>query len=399
MVRREQLRLRRLFERIAVASIALPIAQACAGDKTKGVGSDEPDATLPDATSDAAGANTDVPDAGRVDSPTIDAGLDSRACEGEASLPYVTDASYVDDSGVIGICSYFVDLPCGYQTKFGMEGCNFYLGDCASICKDVDGGFVDCLYAQGAGCDHTSVTVEAGEPATIACEICRAVGRRPAGLSLPAPSVTGATTTASSCRQPTALGQYFARAAHLEAASVIAFERLRDELRAHGAPQELIHAASRAAYDEVRHARVTSRIARRYGAQTCPPRVRRGRVRTLESVALENAVEGCVRETFGALMATWQAAHARDAQLRRSMRRIARDETRHAALAWAVARWAETRLGARALARIARARRAAARELVRAVSVELPAAAAREAGLPSARRARALAAAMSKTWE
>src|SRR4029079_4274037 len=62
--------------------------------------------------------------------------------------------------------------------------------------------------------------------------------------------------------------------------------------------------------------------------------------RPLAEVAIENAVEGCVRETFGAMMATYQAAHAEDAEIARIMRRVARDETRHAALSWAVARWA-----------------------------------------------------------
>ena len=42
--------------------------------------------------------------------------------------------------------------------------------------------------------------------------------------------------------------------------------------------------------------------------------------------------------------------------MRRTFARIAADETRHAALSWAVARWAERRLDAAARARIAAAR-------------------------------------------
>jgi len=61
----------------------------------------------------------------------------------------------------------------------------------------------------------------------------------------------------------------------------------------------------------------------------------------------EIAVEGCVRETFGALEATFQAKNANDPQIRRVMRRIAEDETRHAALAWRVAAWIEPRLSDR----------------------------------------------------
>jgi len=57
----------------------------------------------------------------------------------------------------------------------------------------------------------------------------------------------------------------------------------------------------------------------------------------LVDVALENAVEGCVRETYGALIATRQAEAASDPVVRRAMRKIAADETAHAALSWDVA--------------------------------------------------------------
>ena len=60
------------------------------------------------------------------------------------------------------------------------------------------------------------------------------------------------------------------------------------------------------------------------------PRVEALPTRALGVVAIENAVEGCVRETFGALIASWQAEHARDPGIKRLMRSIARDETRHA---------------------------------------------------------------------
>lgn len=111
-------------------------------------------------------------------------------------------------------------------------------------------------------------------------------------------------------------------------------------------------------------------------------------------MAIENAVEGCVRETFGALVATWQAAHATDAGVRAAMKRIAADETRHAALAWAIDRWMDGRLDATARARVERSRRAAVRTLLRDLAAELPADVRRTAGLPSARQARALASAV-----
>lgn len=50
----------------------------------------------------------------------------------------------------------------------------------------------------------------------------------------------------------------------------------------------------------------------------------------LEALALENAVEGCVRETFGALCGGYQAARAADPVVRRTLAQITRDETTHA---------------------------------------------------------------------
>jgi hypothetical protein len=171
----------------------------------------------------------------------------------------------------------------------------------------------------------------------------------------------------------------------------MAFVRLREELRAHGASGALVHAASRAALDEVRHARVVARLARRYGAA---PRSRtvaeRRDVRPLEEVAIENAVEGCVRETYGALVATWQGRAAADPSVARAMRRIARDETRHAALAWAVARWAEARLSRSACRRVDEARRTARASLGAELTRPNDPALVRAAGLPSARRALAM---------
>lgn len=152
-----------------------------------------------------------------------------------------------------------------------------------------------------------------------------AIGRRPAGL----------VEMDASCTD--LVGAFFARAAQLEAASVDAFRVLQRELRAHGAPRGLLARATRAANDEIAHARMTAAIARRFGGRFAKPRVEPREVRSLEEIALENATEGCVNETYGALVATFQARVAGDPRVRAAMARIARDETRHAALARDVA--------------------------------------------------------------
>jgi hypothetical protein len=158
-------------------------------------------------------------------------------------------------------------------------------------------------------------------------------GRRPAGLAL------------RSSRARAVTGRYFATVAQLEEASVYAFHHLATELRAHGAPRSLIARAEAAAEDETRHTRATGALARRFGARPVRARVKLGPIRELAAIAEENAVEGCVRETFGALVAGWQARAAIDPVVRRSMRAIAADEERHAELAWAVDAWASRRLG------------------------------------------------------
>jgi len=73
-------------------------------------------------------------------------------------------------------------------------------------------------------------------------------------------------------------------------------------------------------------------------------RCRDAEARGLFAIALENAREGCVRETWGAACAIVQSQRASDPELREAMRLIARDELRHAVLSWDVAEWIAARL-------------------------------------------------------
>jgi len=177
------------------------------------------------------------------------------------------------------------------------------------------------------------------------------IGRRPAGL------------LQSGGRGTNAVGAYFANVARLEAASVYAFEALEEELLHHGAPAELVERARMARQDEVRHARVMQRVSARHGGRFEEPRVEKKPVRSLEEIAIENAAEGCVRETFGALVGMWQAEFARDLDVRRVMKHIAEDEARHAELSWAVDAWARQRLSPEAWERVEEARREALAEI------------------------------------
>ena len=185
------------------------------------------------------------------------------------------------------------------------------------------------------GCERAE---HGGDPA-ILCHIsgrddCGGVGRVPPGLT-PAEQL-------SSPNGPVDVrGDFLARAARLEAASVHAFLLLAQELRVHGAPAALVSLARRAAYEELGHARAMARLSRRYGVQPSPPIVRQSalRPRSLLTMARDNAVEGCVHETFGALHANWQGRNAADHSVRHCLNHIATEELSHAALSWNIAAW------------------------------------------------------------
>lgn len=204
---------------------------------------------------------------------------------------------------------------------------------------------------------------------------CGTTGRRPAGLQ---PSA------AARVRECKPLGAFLAEQARLEAASVPAFQRLASELHRLGAVQ-LAVAARRSARDEVRHTELVRRLAQRWGARMVAPRVAAARcARTPFEIAHENAVEGCVRETFGALVAWQQSLRARDPLVARTMRSIAADETRHAQLSWQVASFIEPKLSARECLALDRARSAALEQLHRELADDLlPSTSAAHIGWPS----------------
>jgi rubrerythrin len=194
---------------------------------------------------------------------------------------------------------------------------------------------------------------------------------------------------------------YLARAAELEAASVDAFRILAAELRACRAPQKLVRAAERAAKDETRHARIVGRLAARSGARSERPRgvqATSRKPRPLLAISIENAIEGCVRETYGVALALWQAQHAEDRVVRGAMKSIAADEARHADLAWQIDAWAMTQLDDHGRAAVRDARKSAVKELEATLGVaDLAAPLHAELGLPAPSRARVIFGALRET--
>jgi hypothetical protein len=221
---------------------------------------------------------------------------------------------------------------------------------------------------------HCAVTVIQGTKQSG----CPVEGRRPAGL-----------VEDGRGHSPLSLGAYFAECAWLEAASVIAFRDLTIALRSLDAPASLVEACAAAAREETRHVQLAEALAARFEGQPRRVSVSVAKPRSIFDLALENAVEGVVRETFGAAVALWRAEHATDPEVKATMREIAEDECGHAELALRIASFLDDRLTADERSTIERARHAAARELV--MSLDEPTAVIVDvAGVPSREDARAL---------
>jgi hypothetical protein len=176
----------------------------------------------------------------------------------------------------------------------------------------------------------TTSTKELSRKPTAACPVA---GRNPFS-----PIAHATASTADVC------GRYLGTMAHLEGCAVLAFEELAQELVRFGAPESLISRAKEAADDERRHQATMTSYARMYGADVAAAQSSPHRYASLFELALHNAQEGCVRETYGALVALHQAARAGDAALRSDLVQIAQEEVRHAEWSHDLALWLETQL-------------------------------------------------------
>jgi len=186
---------------------------------------------------------------------------------------------------------------------------------CGAIAPAAQNGFRSCSWTSDGKLSYL-------------CGAC-GVGRVAAGTALCPPGET--------------VADRLAHQAYYEAASVVAFERLVVALERAGAPRALIARACAAANDEARHAALFSELAQRHGVA---PIVLDARPATpsLFELALENATEGCVRETFGAIVTLHQAQHAESEEVRAAFAAIADDEAEHAALSWELKTWFDTQL-------------------------------------------------------
>ncbi|MCA9626299.1 MAG: ferritin-like domain-containing protein [Myxococcales bacterium] len=135
---------------------------------------------------------------------------------------------------------------------------------------------------------------------------------------------------------------HYLQMAAMEHASVAAFARFTLQLMSLGAPADLLRGSHEALADELRHAKLAFAIAAHLGAprQPGPLDVTGALEQASPRAILETTLaEGCVGETIAAARMLEASLLVADPALAAELRRVAEDETRHAALAWRSVAW------------------------------------------------------------
>lgn len=200
---------------------------------------------------------------------------------------------------------------------------------CSNLCTTELNVYYDYL----CGCDYQGVDSDGMHPVTCEFTQCAVEGR-----------VHGSIQKLTQSTGCSGLGRYFARAYHAEASAVEAFLELRKELQFHSAPTELIARCFLAAKEEVVHAQMMAKLAEIHQGQLPDLSFGEFEPRTLFELALDNAVEGCIFETFSALKMLQQAQRATDPVIAQTLNSIAKDEVNHAELSWNIHHYMMTRL-------------------------------------------------------
>jgi hypothetical protein len=203
---------------------------------------------------------------------------------------------------------------------------------------DISGTFVGGLGLSFGFERYGSFRIPAGRPVRRhGREILAPVARRREWREVARPEMRGVPRTLRR-----RLGSAWLREARSEHASIATFANLSVQLLARGAPADLVALAHRAALDEVRHARLCFGLASAYldtevGPGELP--VATPARTSIERLAVESLVDGIVGEGCAAVLAARRRRAARDVAVRRVLGVIAREERRHAELAWAVVAW------------------------------------------------------------
>jgi hypothetical protein len=139
------------------------------------------------------------------------------------------------------------------------------------------------------------------------------------------------------------LADYWTRVGLMEHASIAAFARFTLHLLAVGAPPDLVNLSQQAIGDETEHARLAFSLASAYGGASLGP----GAIAidgSLDGFSVTDFLatllrEGCIGETIAAIEARDAQEDTQDSLVRKVLETIARDELRHAELAWRTLGW------------------------------------------------------------
>ena len=225
--------------------------------------------------------------------------------------------------------------PCGELEFY----CQTPLDECAS---SLDCDDATCFFEQGKrSCDQ----VDCGRPFLVeaSARVAPVVNDGAwTARTWVAPSVDHLTVS-----ERAALVEHWTRMGQMEHASIAAFARFNLQLLALGAPPELVDACTRALGDETAHTKLCFALASAYAGHALGP----GPLDISHSLELSTLadivdlviVEGCFGETSAALQALEAADGAQDPVVVAAYTQIARDEQRHAELAFQFVRWALTR--------------------------------------------------------
>jgi hypothetical protein len=138
--------------------------------------------------------------------------------------------------------------------------------------------------------------------------------------------------------------RFWLEGAALEHASVAEFARLSLVLMSHGAPPELLAETHRAALDEIAHAKTCCAIAGKITGKTHVVGeidvARATMDASIEALARCTLRDGCLGETAAAMELEQIARETNDEDVSTAIATMARDERRHADLAWRILEFA-----------------------------------------------------------
>jgi hypothetical protein len=199
------------------------------------------------------------------------------------------------------------------------------------------------------------------------------------------------------------IDSWFVRATQAEIGSVGAFLIMREELRKMGAPKNLISQCLTAAQDEIKHARMMHTVCVSLGQKATAPTIDCVPKRSYFSLAMENAIEGCIHESYAAIQALYQSQHAKTPELRELFTAIATDEIQHAQLSLQIHHWLMSKLTREQQNTILKAQQKSVGQLIEYHTTHEPAAQTSILGLPDSKSAvkmtQTLFASLTSEWK